>query len=85
MVAALLIRRKQLLLRGLEDTFPAATGSGFATVRRPGCKGFHTDAFQPVPGNPQAVQLLEQATHQQALNKSLLKLTRVLDRSESPS
>ncbi|ORY34932.1 inositol hexakisphosphate-domain-containing protein [Naematelia encephala] len=66
MVAALLVRRKQFLLRGLDDPFPTATGaSGFVT---------------PATG-PQAAYFLEQATIQQSLNKSLLKLTRVLDRN----
>jgi hypothetical protein len=34
MIAALLLRRKQYLQRGMEDPFPlAAGGSGFQTVR----------------------------------------------------
>ncbi|RSH87875.1 uncharacterized protein EHS24_000393 [Apiotrichum porosum] len=70
MVAALLVRRAQYLERGLEDPFPAA-GSGFAT---------------PIPGASaapasQAVQFLQQATQQQTLNKSLLKVTSMLDKS----
>ncbi|KAK4685163.1 hypothetical protein P7C73_g4998, partial [Tremellales sp. Uapishka_1] len=68
MVAALLVRRKQYLLRGLDDPFPSAPGaSGIAT---------------PAAG-PSAALFLEQATHLQSLNKSLLKLTRVLDRNLS--
>ncbi|RXK36343.1 hypothetical protein M231_06380 [Tremella mesenterica] len=67
MCAALIIRRKQFLLRSLDDPFPVATGaSGFTTVSFSG---------------QQAAQFLEQATHQQTLNKSLLRLTRILDRN----
>ncbi|WVR08265.1 hypothetical protein IAU60_005312 [Kwoniella sp. DSM 27419] len=65
MCTAMLIRRKQLLLKNLDDPFSSATASGLST---------------PVQ-MPQAVQFLEQATMQQALNKSLLKVTRVLDRN----
>ncbi|WVF68673.1 hypothetical protein IAT40_003444 [Kwoniella sp. CBS 6097] len=65
MCAAMLVRRKQLLLQNLEDPFYSATSSGVATPSQ----------------MPQAAQFLEQATLQQALNKSLLKVTRVLDRN----
>ncbi|ORX37949.1 inositol hexakisphosphate-domain-containing protein [Kockovaella imperatae] len=66
MIAALLVRRRQMILRGLDDPFPSATGgSGVST---------------PV-AVPQAAQQLEQATHQQILNKALLRLTRVLERN----
>lgn len=33
MCAAMLVRRKQLLLMGLEDPFASVTSSGFSTVR----------------------------------------------------
>nr|XP_019043261.1 hypothetical protein I302_07836 [Kwoniella bestiolae CBS 10118]OCF22191.1 hypothetical protein I302_07836 [Kwoniella bestiolae CBS 10118] len=65
MCAAMLIRRKQLLLQELDDPFSSATASGVATPSQ----------------MPQAVQFLEQANLQQSLNKSLLKVTRVLDRN----
>ncbi|OCF37043.1 hypothetical protein I316_00947 [Kwoniella heveanensis BCC8398] len=65
MCAAMLVRRKQLLLQNMEDPFYSATSSGVATPSQ----------------MPQAAQFLEQATLQQALNKSLLKVTRVLDRN----
>ncbi|KAL7424934.1 hypothetical protein Q5752_000621 [Cryptotrichosporon argae] len=67
MVAALLVRRKQYLNRGLDDPFPLGAGmSGFATP---------ASHASPSP----VVQFMEQTTQQQALNKSLLKLTRLLD------
>nr|XP_018260510.1 uncharacterized protein I303_07432 [Kwoniella dejecticola CBS 10117]OBR82668.1 hypothetical protein I303_07432 [Kwoniella dejecticola CBS 10117] len=65
MCAAMLIRRKQLLLEELDDPFGSATASGVATPSQ----------------MPQAAQFLEQASLQQSLNKSLLKVTRVLDRN----
>ncbi|WRT69446.1 uncharacterized protein IL334_006432 [Kwoniella shivajii] len=65
MCAAMLIRRKQLLLQELDDPFSSATASGVATPSQ----------------MPQAAQFLEQANIQQSLNKSLLKVTRVLDRN----
>lgn len=70
MVAALLVRRGQYLQRGLDDPFPTAAGSGFATPA----------SQSPAPG--QAAQVLQQASQQQALNRSLLKVTRMLDESE---
>ena len=67
MIAALLVRRKQIILRGLDDPFPTTNGaSGIAT---------------PAHGGPQAAFQLEQVTHQQTLNKALLRLTRVLERN----
>ncbi|KAK1923782.1 inositol hexakisphosphate-domain-containing protein [Papiliotrema laurentii] len=68
MIAAMLVRRQQFLQRGLDDPFPTAAGGS----------GLQTPAA--AAGNP-AAQFLEQATHQQALNKSLLRLTRILDRN----
>jgi len=69
MVAALLVRRKQLLIRGLEDPFHmkstiSHTSSGFST-----------------PTNSQIALSLEQANAQQELSKSLLRLTYVLQQS----
>ncbi|WVQ79454.1 hypothetical protein IAT38_001552 [Cryptococcus sp. DSM 104549] len=65
MCAAMLVRRKQLLLAGLDDPFSSATSSGFSTPST----------------MPQAAQFMEQASLQQQLNKSLLKVTRVLNRN----
>ncbi|EJD06892.1 uncharacterized protein FOMMEDRAFT_75682 [Fomitiporia mediterranea MF3/22] len=67
MVAALLVRRKQIIARGLEDPF-LARGSTSAS-------GFST------PTNTQVVMSLEQANAQQELSKSLLRLTAVLQQS----
>lgn len=49
--------------------------------------GKHLLTYQPIPGASaapasQAVQFLQQATQQQTLNKSLLKVTSMLDKSE---
>ncbi|KAI5118140.1 hypothetical protein M0805_001739 [Coniferiporia weirii] len=67
MVAALLVRRKQVVARGLEDPFltkGSSTTSGFST-----------------PTNSQVILSLEQANAQQELSKSLLRLTSVLQQS----
>ncbi|OXH32476.1 hypothetical protein J008_03246 [Cryptococcus neoformans] len=66
MCAAMLVRRKQLLLMGVEDPFASVTSSGFST---------------PSSMMPQAAQFKTQAMLQQALNKSLLKVTRILNRN----
>ncbi|WVQ75186.1 hypothetical protein IAR50_004796 [Cryptococcus sp. DSM 104548] len=61
MCAAMLVRRKQLLLRGYDDPFALETSSGFNTPQA---------ALMP-----QAAQAKLQTASQQALNKSLLKMT----------
>ncbi|KAL5486072.1 hypothetical protein ACEPAI_7116 [Sanghuangporus weigelae] len=67
MVAALLVRRKQITTRGLGDPF-LSRGSNSPS-------GFST------PTNSQVVMSLEQANAQQELSKSLLRLTAVLQQS----
>ncbi|ODO07006.1 hypothetical protein I350_04372 [Cryptococcus amylolentus CBS 6273] len=67
MCAAMLVRRKQLLLRGYDDPFASETSSGFNTPQA---------ALMP-----QAAQAKMQTASQQALNKSLLKMTRILNRN----
>lgn len=87
MVAALLVRRGQYLERGLEDPFPAVSGSGFASVRNAlGIKAHPKPLPGVAPSSPapsQAAQMLHQVSQQQQLNKSLLKVTRILDESET--
>lgn len=89
MVAASLMRRQQLLLRGFDDPFTQdVLPSGISTVSWSvaGEESRGTAADNKPNGvvvDQQATQSLELATQQQALNKSLLQMTRVLDRSES--
>lgn len=65
---------------GFDDPFPSSSGaSGLATVSPAFSHEIHKLMKQPSAG-PQAAQFLEQATHHQALNKSLLKLTRILEK-----
>ncbi|KAF7374402.1 hypothetical protein MSAN_00324300 [Mycena sanguinolenta] len=75
MVAASIVRRKQLILRGLPDPY-AVKLNGPTTPARVGT---------PTPGGPPSqetesriLQALEQANAQQDLNKSLLRLTYLL-------
>ncbi|CAD6587111.1 MAG: hypothetical protein TREMPRED_004663, partial [Tremellales sp. Tagirdzhanova-0007] len=66
MCAALLVRRKQFLLQSLDDPISSTPSASVITT--------------PAP-EAQAAQFFEQTTHQQALNKSLLRMTRVLERN----
>ncbi|KAI0342721.1 hypothetical protein BDW22DRAFT_1357208 [Trametopsis cervina] len=67
MVAACILRRKQLMDRGLEDPF----------INRNGRSGVSTPAGTQVP-DTRLVQVLEQASLQQDLNRSLLQITSIL-------
>ncbi|EPQ54220.1 hypothetical protein GLOTRDRAFT_116807 [Gloeophyllum trabeum ATCC 11539] len=85
MVAATLIRRKQLLQAGLDDPFARRTlGLGFNPPTVEGTNGACTPtrspASSPAPDSKIA-QALEQANAQQDLNRSLLRLTYILQRS----
>ncbi|KAH9856633.1 inositol hexakisphosphate-domain-containing protein [Lenzites betulinus] len=71
MVAACIVRRKQLLDRGLEDPYAARSAgsrSGLSTPSNPA---------QP-PTNAKIMQALEQASAQQDMNRSLLRITYIL-------
>jgi len=79
MIAALLLRRKQFLQKGLDDPFSVAIGgSGFQTVSTIAV----LISSKPAGAGNQAAQFMEQATHQQSLNKSLLRMTGLLDKSK---
>ncbi|KAH8117959.1 inositol hexakisphosphate-domain-containing protein [Phellopilus nigrolimitatus] len=69
MVAALLVRRKQLVVRELGDPLLARSPNS------------NSPSGLSTPTNSQAVLSLEQANAQQELNKSLLRLTYVLQQS----
>ncbi|KLO17434.1 hypothetical protein SCHPADRAFT_900700 [Schizopora paradoxa] len=69
MVAALLVRRKQLLLRGIDDPFHMKSAVS------------HSSSGISTPTNSQIALSLEQANAQQELSKSLLRLTYVLQQS----
>ncbi|KAF8223849.1 hypothetical protein L208DRAFT_1314989 [Tricholoma matsutake] len=83
MVAASLVRRKQVITRGIPDPYalkvppiastPVIHGSGTNTVSRETVTMSHTESL--------LMHALEQATAQQDLNKSLLKLTYLLQLS----
>ncbi|KAH7925850.1 hypothetical protein BV22DRAFT_1033556 [Leucogyrophana mollusca] len=81
MVAALIVRRKILLSRGSED--PYVTKSSFLAINGTGAQrggstsGFSTPTNQPATDFKLA-QALENASAQQDANKSLLKLTLIL-------
>lgn len=77
MCAAMLVRRAQYISRGLDDPFPVANGSGFATPLPGSATPLSFNSL--TPGAPQAAQVLQQVSQQQYLNTSLLKVTRMLD------
>ncbi|KZT29832.1 hypothetical protein NEOLEDRAFT_1174835 [Neolentinus lepideus HHB14362 ss-1] len=85
MVAASLIRRKQLIHAGLDDPY-ARRGSGFGSGASlvDGTNGINTptksSSGSPAPDSKIA-QALEQANAQQDLNRSLLRLTYILQRN----
>ncbi|KAI0255159.1 inositol hexakisphosphate-domain-containing protein [Lactifluus subvellereus] len=81
MTAACLVRRRQLMLRGLPDPYatkllstphPSNSASGINTP-----SGYGTPP-QSVLGEAKILQALEQANAQQDLNRSLLRLTNIL-------
>ncbi|KAN0134590.1 Inositol hexakisphosphate domain containing protein [Lactarius tabidus] len=81
MTAACLVRRRQLMLRGLPDPYAARplgtpnqtnAGSGINTP-----SGYGTPP-QSILGEAKILQALEQANAQQDLNRSLLRLTHIL-------
>lgn len=84
MVAAVIVRRKMLLSRGLDDPYPSRSsflsnsGSGSYKMGN-GSPGFSTPTNQAAP-DIKLAQALENASAQQDQNKSLLRLTYVLQR-----
>ncbi|KAI0701909.1 inositol hexakisphosphate-domain-containing protein [Cerioporus squamosus] len=70
MVAACIVRRKQLIDRGLEDPYSAkSVGSR---------SGVSTPSGMSPPTNAKIMQALEQANAQQDMNRSLLRITYIL-------
>lgn len=84
MVAAVIVRRKMLLARGLEDPYPSRSsflsnlGSGSYKMDN-GSPGISTPTNQAAT-DIKLAQALENASAQQDQNKSLLRLTYVLQR-----
>lgn len=84
MVAAVIVRRKMLLARGLEDPYPSRSsflsnfGSGSYKMGN-GSPGTSTPTNQAAT-DIKLAQALENASAQQDQNKSLLRLTYVLQR-----
>ncbi|KAG1860386.1 inositol hexakisphosphate-domain-containing protein [Suillus subluteus] len=84
MVAAVIVRRKMLLARGLEDPYPSRSsflsnlGSGSYKMGN-GSPGISTPTNQAAT-DIKLAQALENASAQQDQNKSLLRLTYVLQR-----
>ncbi|KAG2049290.1 hypothetical protein BDR06DRAFT_961637 [Suillus hirtellus] len=84
MVAAVIVRRKMLLARGLEDPYPSRSsflsnlGSGSYKTGN-GSSGISTPTNQAAT-DIKLAQALENASVQQDQNKSLLRLTYVLQR-----
>ncbi|KAG2117755.1 inositol hexakisphosphate-domain-containing protein [Suillus clintonianus] len=77
MVAAVIVRRKMLLTRGLED--PYASRSSLLSNLGNGSSGISTPTNQ-ASTDIKLAQALENASAQQDQNKSLLRLTYVLQR-----
>ncbi|KAJ3760289.1 inositol hexakisphosphate-domain-containing protein [Lentinula raphanica] len=75
MVAACLVRRRQLMLRGLPD--PYGLKSPGSHLSSPPGSGIST----PQPQSDRLAMILEQANAQQDLSRSLLKLTYLLQQS----
>lgn len=81
MTAACLVRRKQLMLRGLPDPFATRL---LSTPNQPNLSsGINTPNGYGTPpksilGEAKILQALEQANAQQDLNRSLLRLTHIL-------
>ncbi|RPD74988.1 hypothetical protein L226DRAFT_508637 [Lentinus tigrinus ALCF2SS1-7] len=70
MVAACIVRRKQMIDRGLEDPYtPKSTGSK---------SGISTPSGMSPPTSAKILQALEQANAQQDMNRSLLRITYIL-------
>ncbi|KAI0330242.1 hypothetical protein GY45DRAFT_1323965 [Cubamyces sp. BRFM 1775] len=71
MVAACIVRRKQLLDRGLQDPYAARSVGSTSGLSTPSGRA------QP-PTNAKILQALEQASAQQDMNRSLLRITYIL-------
>ncbi|KAI0768012.1 inositol hexakisphosphate-domain-containing protein [Trametes elegans] len=71
MVAACIVRRKQLLDRGLEDPYAARPAGSRSGVNTPSSRA-------QTPTNAKILQALEQASAQQDMNRSLLRITYIL-------
>ncbi|KAI0052293.1 hypothetical protein FA95DRAFT_1553613 [Auriscalpium vulgare] len=78
MTAACLLRRRQLMVRGMPDPYapkgissPTPTDSGVNTPDR-------APTPSRLPDGPKVQQVLEQVTAQQDMNRSLLRLTHIL-------
>ncbi|KAI0360175.1 hypothetical protein OH77DRAFT_1394828 [Trametes cingulata] len=71
MVAACIVRRKQLIDRGLEDPYAAKSVGSKSGLSTPSGRA------QP-PTNAKILQALEQASAQQDMNRSLLRITYIL-------
>ncbi|KAG2071110.1 hypothetical protein BDR04DRAFT_1016893 [Suillus decipiens] len=80
MVAAVIVRRKMLLSRGLDDPYPSRSSflsnSGSGSYKM----GNGSPGFSTVTPDIKLAQALENASAQQDQNKSLLRLTYVLQR-----
>ncbi|KAI0649419.1 inositol hexakisphosphate-domain-containing protein [Trametes meyenii] len=71
MVAACIVRRKQLLDRGLEDPYATRSVGSRSGLSTP-------SGLAQAPTNAKILQALEQASVQQDMNRSLLRITYIL-------
>ncbi|KAI9061062.1 hypothetical protein FKP32DRAFT_1576534 [Trametes sanguinea] len=86
MVAACIVRRKQLIDSGLEDPYAArsvGSKSGLSTIVNGSCQHRYRfrhslDDSSQQPTNAKILQALEQASAQQDMNRSLLRITYIL-------
>ncbi|KAI0707157.1 inositol hexakisphosphate-domain-containing protein [Earliella scabrosa] len=70
MIAACIVRRKQLIDRGLEDPYTARSAGSRS--------GISTPSGMSPPTNAKILQSLEQANAQHDMNRSLLRITYIL-------
>ncbi|KAI0749707.1 inositol hexakisphosphate-domain-containing protein [Daedaleopsis nitida] len=70
MVAACIVRRKQMIDRGLDDPYTAKSAGSRS--------GINTPSGMSPPTNAKIMQSLEQANAQQDMNRSLLRITYIL-------
>ncbi|EIW57292.1 uncharacterized protein TRAVEDRAFT_59033 [Trametes versicolor FP-101664 SS1] len=71
MVAACIVRRKQLLDRGLEDPYATRSIGSRSGISTP-------SGLAQAPTNAKILQAFEQASAQQDMNRSLLRITHIL-------
>ncbi|THH21421.1 hypothetical protein EW146_g157 [Bondarzewia mesenterica] len=81
MVAASIVRRRQLMLRGLGDPY-AGKGIGTPASGIGTPNGMQSPETRGLPNEAKIMQALEQASAQQDMNRSLLRLTYIMQQCQ---